>query len=333
MENTLKVSVVIIGRNEGERLHRCIESVKNACWNSICHDIWYVDSRSTDNSLAYARGQGVNTLVLQDDAMCAAKARNLGWKTAPGEFILFLDGDTQLHPDFISRGLNALLDPSLCAVWGHRREINPQQSVYTRVLDLDWIYSPGITPYFGGDVLVRRSALQMVDGFDSTLNAGEEPEMCARLRSKGWKILHIDAPMTTHDLAVTTFKAYARRCYRSGIAYAEVSHRMQSMGDALWQREARRDYLHGLLYVAAPVLLLLAFFAHPLAGLALGGLGTVVVARSAWRCRAKAQGQLGLAVQYALHSHVQKIPALFGQAAWRRAHAHARKLALVDYKA
>lgn len=157
--------------------------------------------------------------------------------------------------------------------------------------------------------------------------------MCARLRSKGWKILHIDAPMTTHDLAITTFKAYARRCYRSGIAYAEVSHRMQGLGDALWQREARRDYLHGLLYLAAPVLLVLAFLLHLAAGLIFCGLGAMIVARSAWRCRKKAQGQAGLALQYAIHSHVQKIPAFFGQTAWRRAHSHAHKLALVDYKA
>lgn len=169
MNNLPKISVVIIGRNEGERLHRCIESVKNARWNALSHDIWYVDSRSTDGSLAYAQEQGVKPLLLEDIAMCAAKARNLGWKSATGEFILFLDGDTQLHPDFVSRALGALQDASLCAVWGHRRESNPRQSLYTRVLDLDWIYPPGITPYFGGDVLVRRTALQMVDGFDATL--------------------------------------------------------------------------------------------------------------------------------------------------------------------
>ena len=252
MHATPTVSVVIIGRNEGPRLQRCITSVQQADWGTLPHDIWYVDSRSTDGSAALAQALGVQTLVLPAGAMCAAKARNLGWQAAAGECILFLDGDTELHPDFVQHALAALKDNRLCAVWGHRRESNPQQSVYTRVLDLDWIYPPGITPYFGGDVLVRRSALAQVGGFDDTLNAGEEPELCARLRANGWKILHIDVPMTRHDLAVRSFKAYARRCYRSGIAYAEVTHRMQALGDALWQHEARRDLLHGLLYVTAP---------------------------------------------------------------------------------
>ncbi len=330
---TPTVSVVIIGRNEGDRLHRCIESVKSAQWGTLRHEIWYVDSRSTDDSLLYAQQQGVQALLLQDTAMCAAKARNLGWRSAAGEFILFLDGDTQLHPDFVNAALIALQDTSLCAAWGHRRESHPEQSVYTRVLDLDWIYPIGRTPYFGGDVLVRRSALEMVGGFDPTLNAGEEPELCARLRRQGWQILHIDAPMTLHDLAVTTLKAYARRCYRSGIAYAEVSHRMRCLGDPLWRREARRDYLQGLLYLASPLVLLFAIFLHPLAGLLLCGFGALVVVRSAWRSRSKTSGQLGLAIQYGVHSHLQKIPAFFGQAAWRRANGHARKLALVDYKA
>jgi len=332
MNTTPTISVVIIGRNEGQRLQRCIASVQQAQWGSLRYDIWYVDSRSTDNSLVMAQAQGTRTLVLPEGPMCAAKARNLGWQAAEGEFILFLDGDTELHPDFVTHALQALQDSSLCAAWGHRRESNPQQSLYTRVLDLDWIYPPGITPYFGGDVLVRRSALAQVGGFDATLNAGEEPELCARLRAKGWKILHIDAPMTRHDLAVRSFKAYARRCYRSGIAYAEVTHRMQTLGDALWQHEARRDLLHGLLYVVAPLLLLLAFVLHVLAGVLLTALGLAVVLRSAWRCRERAAGNVLLALQYALHSHVQKIPAFFGQLAWKRAHARKQRLALVDYK-
>ena len=333
MSSKPTVSVVIIGRNEGQRLQRCIQSVQAAHWDSMCYDIWYVDSRSTDDSLARAQAMGVHTLVLPEGPMCAAKARNLGWQTAKGAYILFLDGDTELHPDFVNRALQAWNDISLCAVWGHRRESNPQQSLYTKVLDLDWIYPAGITPYFGGDVLVRRIALQKVGGFDATLNAGEEPELCARLRGKGWKILHIDAPMTRHDLAVRSFKAYARRCYRSGIAYAEVTHRMQTLGDALWQHEARRDLVHGLLYVTAPLLLLLAFAIHVWAGGLLVVLGAAVVLRSAWRCRARAAGNVVLALEYAVHSHLQKIPAFFGQVAWKRAHARKQRLALVDYKA
>lgn len=332
MSKAVAVSVVIIGRNEGQRLENCIRSVQSADWKAVVHEVLYVDSRSTDASVAMAQSHGVSTLVLPEGPMCAAKARNLGWASAQGEFILFLDGDTVLHPDFVRQALLALQDPELCAAWGHRRESNPGQSFYTRVLDLDWIYPTGITPYFGGDVLVRRSALMQVGGFDASLNAGEEPELCARLRAIGWKIMHIDAPMTQHDLAVRTLKAYARRCYRSGIAYAEVAHRMKILGDTLWQAEARRDFAHGLIYLCTPIVLALLFFANGLAGIALCVAGAAMVLRSAWRCRRRASGSLPLALGYAIHSHIQKVPALFGQLAWKLAQLRSQRLGLVDYK-
>ena len=326
------VSVVVIGRNEGARLMRCLQSVKQAHWGNSSFELIYVDSRSTDGSDAAARTLGAKTLVLNDASPCAAKARNLGWRAASGEFILFLDGDTELHGDFVQHALRALGDPKLCAAWGHRRESAPQQSVYTAVLDLDWIYPIGRSIYFGGDVLVRRAALAQVNGFDPTLKAGEEPEMCARLRAHGWEIEHLDVAMTRHDLAVRTLRAYWLRCYRSGIAYAEVAHRMQRMGDGLWQKESTRDFWHGVLYAAFPLMLLLAFATLPLLGAGLLAAGGVVLVRTAWRSRAKAAGNAVLCLQYAIHSHLQKLPALAGQLAWKKAHASAQQLALVDYK-
>lgn len=326
------VSVVVIGRNEGERLLRCLRSLAAADWAGLDHEVIYVDSASTDDSAARAREAGARVLVLEDASPCAAKARNLGWRAARGEYVLFLDGDTELHAGFVRRAVRTLSDPLLCAVWGHRRESRPEQSVYTRVLDLDWVYPAGRTPYFGGDVLVRRQALARVGGFDPSLKAGEEPELCARLRAQGWQIEHIDAPMTRHDLAVTTLRAWALRSYRSGIAYAEVAARMRTLGDPLWQREATRDLRHGLLYAAFPLLLVLGFALDAAVGFTLLSLAALVIARSAWRCRWKAAGQTGLALLYALHSHLQKLPALAGQLAWRRAQARQTTLGLVEYK-
>ena len=326
------VSVVVIGRNEGQRLERCLQSVQQADWSGCTHELVYVDSRSSDDSVARARALGATALVLDDASPCAAKARNLGWRQAKGRFILFLDGDTELHPGFVQQALRALAEPVLCAAWGHRRESRPQQSIYTRVLDLDWVYPSGRSLYFGGDVLVRRAALEQVEGFDPTLKAGEEPELCARLRAAGWEIEHLDVPMTQHDLAVTSLRAYCLRAYRSGIAYAEVAERMRLRGDILWQHEARRDFRHGLLFVAAPFVLLAALALQPWLALALLALAALYIIRTARRCAWKAPGQWGLCLQYAIHAHFQKIPALFGQLKWRRARRAQSEIALVDYK-
>jgi acetyltransferase-like isoleucine patch superfamily enzyme/glycosyltransferase involved in cell wall biosynthesis len=328
----IDVSVIVIGRNEGLRLQRCLCAVQAADWAGLAHEVIYVDSRSADDSVAVARAIGAGVMVLDDAAPCAARARNLGWRQARGHYLLFLDGDTELHPGFVRRALDTLADARLCAVWGHRRESKPAQSVYTRVLDLDWVYPAGRSLYFGGDVLVRRTALSEVDGFDPGLKAGEEPELCARLRAAGWEIEHIDAPMTQHDLAVDTLRAYWLRAYRSGIAYAEVAHRMRKLGDSLWQHESQRDFRHGILYLLAPWLLLAAIALDPAVAAVLCALAAGVLLRTAYRSAWKAPGQWQLCLLYALHTHFQKIPALFGQLRWRDATRRNAVIALVDYK-
>jgi len=276
-------------------------------------------------------GRGATVLPGVTIGACAALGRNVGWRFAQGDFILFLDGDTILHPDFIKESLAAMQDPATAVVWGHRRERDPGQSVYVRVLDLDWIYPPGESDFCGGYALMRRDALQDVGGFDDTLIAGEEPEMCRRLRAKGYHILHLDVPMTTHDLAVTRFSAYWRRAFRAGHAYAEVAHRFSHTADPLWSAELKRNLTHGsfLLGAAAASLVLSAiwpWFAALILGLAACAIGRSM-RRAAWKSPSRVTRLL-----YALHSHFQQIPILCGQLTWRLDARCGRRRGLIEYK-
>jgi len=334
MSAPIDVSVVVIGRNEGARLSRCIESVTQADWQGLRWELVYVDSHSSDGSRETAQRAGARVLSLGDQAPCAAAGRNIGWRAARGELILFLDGDTQLDPAFVPRALAVLRsDPALVAVWGHRRESNPTQSLYTRVLDLDWVFAPGRADYFGGDALVRRQPLADVGGFDDTLVAGEEPELCRRLRAAGWQIEHIDAPMTRHDLAITTLSAWWTRAERAGLAYAQVAARYAGTADPLWSAEARRNRRHAGALLAGLLAITVAAGLQP--GLALlGGLvGLGGWARSARRCAWKCPQQPALAWAYAAHSHLQQLPILGGQWRWWRLQRARRAPALIEYKA
>ena len=308
------LSVVIIGRNEGERLERCILSTQAIQgWQPA--EILYVDSGSTDGSVDLAARLGAVVLPLSPGAFTAARARNLGWRHATGELILFLDGDTILNSDFPLAALTELQkDSSNAAAWGHRREVCPCLSVYVRVLDLDWVFAPGETPYCGGDVLMRRAALESVDGFDEILIAGEEPEMCRRMRTHGWHIQHIDHPMTLHDLAITRFSQYWRRSQRAGYAFAAVAARFRNTSDPMWSEDVRRNRLRGLFWIATPLIALTASIAlMSLLPLALWLLMLVAVAaRTASQNRWKRASWTTLFL-YGLHSHLQQIPILFGQ--------------------
>ncbi|ACO32105.1 MAG TPA: glycosyltransferase family 2 protein [Acidobacterium sp.] len=327
------LSVVIIGRNEGPRLGRCLDSVRAMqAWPGPVEMI-YVDSGSTDNSLAVAEAAGAHVIALQPERPTAALGRNAGWRAASGEYILFLDGDTVLHPEFAAAALAELRQHAeVAAVCGHRREMHPNQSIYTRVFDLDWIFPLGEDIFFGGDVLIRRAALEAAGGYDPALIAGEEPELCGRLRAAGWKILRIDHPMTGHDLAMTRWREYWRRGERTGHAAAEVSRRFRGTADGLWAGAVRATAKRALFWMLSPLaalaLSLVLRSAWPLALWLL--LALALVARTAWKYRWKTRSPYTLAL-YAVHSHLQQIPIFMGQVRFWFDARRGRQRGLIEY--
>ena len=327
------VSVVVIGRNEGPRLQRCLQSIAQMNHPSFDFEVIYVDSGSTDNSLTLAKESGATVIALRPDRPTAALGRNAGWHAANGSIILFLDGDTILQPDFVANSLPDLARENIAIVWGHRREIHPEHSRYNRVLDLDWIYAPGPTLYCGGDALFRRSVLDATNGFDETLIAGEEPELCRRISALGHTILHVDRPMTLHDLAITRFSQYWRRNTRAGHAYAEVSAQLAARGESFWIEESRRNRnraltLTGLLLLAV---LTAAVFRTtlPLAAVVLFYLA--IALRTAWKFRWKSSSKLTLFL-YGIHSHLAQVPIYLGQLEFHRNRSKGQRAALVEYK-
>ena len=222
-----RVAVVVIGRNEGPRLLRCLDSVWAMDYPQSSLDLIYVDSQSTDDSVDQAKHRNTRVFEVNPERPCASIGRNAGWRATDAEFILFLDGDTVLAPTFVRAAL-AAFGPDMAVVFGNRREMATDQSVYNRVLDLDWVWPLGELDYCGGDALMRRDALVALDGYEETLIAGEEPDMCGRMRDLDYRILHIDAEMTGHDMDMHTFSQYWRRAMRTGHAYSEVSARFRT---------------------------------------------------------------------------------------------------------
>ena len=218
-------AVVVIGRNEGERLVRCLRSV------SGCRVV-YVDSASTDGSVANARAEGAEVVELDmTRPFTAARARNEGFARLKGlgpvpEFVQFVDGDCELASGCLNTAEAALrADARIAIVCGRRRERFPEASVYNRICDIEWNTPVGVADACGGDFLVRSGVFDEVGGFDASVIAGEEPELCFRLRERGYTILRIDHEMTLHDAAMTRLGQWWRRTQRSGYAYA-LGHAM-----------------------------------------------------------------------------------------------------------
>jgi len=326
------LSVVIIGRNEGERLERCIQSVQ-AMNDPPDMEIIYVDSDSTDGSPERAKALGVKVLVVHPERPAAAIGRNAGWRVAQAPLILFLDGDTILDAEFIKLALSHFDDTRVAVVCGHRREMSPPNSLYQSVLDLDWIMPSGTDTFCGGDVLIRRSVLEEIGGYDPKLIAGEDPEICQRIRAKDYTILRLSHLMTRHDLAIHRWSQYWQRAIRTGHAYAEVSNLLRNTTTPLWQRESRKNWLHasiliGIFIVGFSISLglksLWPFFGSIL-------LFLLLSMRSAWRARWKSKSFLTLFL-YGLHSQFQHIPIAVGQWSYYYNRWRGQQRRLIEYK-
>ncbi|MBZ0172444.1 MAG: glycosyltransferase [Phycisphaerales bacterium] len=218
-----RVGVVAIGRNEGERLRRCLGSLPRGVGGVV-----YVDSGSTDGSVELARSLGVVVVELDMSVpFTASRARNCGVEALRRsntgiEHVHLLDGDCEMDPGWMESAVEEMGSADdIAVVCGQRRERSPEETVYNRICDIEWHGEPGDIAACGGDALVRLAAFDAVGGYESSLIAGEEPEMCFRMRREGWRIRRLAGTMTWHDAAMTTAGQWWKRCVRAGHAAAE----------------------------------------------------------------------------------------------------------------
>lgn len=217
-----KVGIVVIGRNEGERLSRSLISVlQNGS------PVVYVDSGSEDGSVQTAKSLGAQTVVLDPARpFTAARARNAGFHYLTSrhpelEFIQFVDGDCEIASRWIHAAAGYMAShPEVGAVCGELTERDARSSIYKRLCAMEWKGPIGRINKTGGIALVRVRVLKIEGGYDDRLVAGEEAELCARLRGAGWEICRIAHAMAVHDADIGSFGQWWRRSIRSGYAYA-----------------------------------------------------------------------------------------------------------------
>ena len=255
------VDAVVIGRNEGARLVACLASLSGQVRRVV-----YVDSGSTDGSVSVARAAGAAVVELAMDLpFTAARARNAGLAALAGnppEFVQLVDGDCAVQPGWIAAALAGFVaHPAAVVICGRRRERFPASSIYNGLADREWDTPVGLALACGGDALMRFAAVQAVGGYDPALIAGEEPDLCLRLRAAGGEVWRIEAEMTLHDAAMTRFSQWWKRAVRAGHAFAEGAARN---GFSHWGAETRRALIWG---AALPVAIVALGLVYPAAWL------------------------------------------------------------------
>ncbi len=217
------IGVVVIGRNEGERLRRCLESVPRS------YPIIYADSGSSDGSLALARSLGVHALECSPP-YSAARARNQGFaglcERHPGmRYVQFLDGDCTLFAGWLEAAARALeADPQRAVVTGELLERDPDGSAYNRLCAMEWRSTPGEVRALGGVAMMRAAVFRTLGGYRPEVIAGEDSELGVRMALAGYRVTRIAGLMATHDAGITRFAQWWRRAVRAGHAIGQRSH-------------------------------------------------------------------------------------------------------------
>ncbi|MEM9843197.1 MAG: glycosyltransferase [Pseudomonadota bacterium] len=318
----MTVAAIAIGRNEGARLVTCLASLMRQASPVI-----YVDSGSTDGSVEAAQAAGAEVVELDLSVpFTAARARNAGLARLAeldpdGVFVQLVDGDCELRDGWIDAALAAITaDDRIAVVCGRRRERFPEASRWNKLTDAEWDTPIGEAIACGGDALIRRAALAEVGGYPEDMIAGEEPEMCFRMREKGWRILRIDAEMTWHDAALTRMSQWWKRSKRAGHAFAEGAYRHGRSPERFRMTEVRRALMWG---AGVPLLTVL--------GLLFFGPSAVFLLLL-WPAQALRLSLKGTPLQRAWFLTLGKVPEALGVVSFHWARLRGQQREIIEYK-
>jgi GT2 family glycosyltransferase len=338
-----EVGFVAIGRNEGERLKRCLLSLRK-----VTETVIYVDSGSTDGSIEFAESLGIEVVDLDTSTgFTMARARNAGWRRlleiAPdAEFVHFIDGDCELLAGWLPKALAfAAEHPGVAAVCGRRRERHPKISPYNLLCEIEWNTPVGETHASGGDVLMRVFPLVSVEGFNDHLIAFEEPDLCRRLRNKGWKIWRLDADMTLHDANILHFRQWWKRHERAGYGAMVITNICRQTGDAdsvvLFEKQVKSPRVWALAVLA------MLLVGVPLASIEVGWIGGIALIgivgtllgvqslRITWSSRHRAP-DFGAALLYGIFTMIAKFPQTIGQLCYAKDRSLGQTAVIIEYK-
>jgi len=329
------LGIVVIGRNEGERLVRCLLSIRH--WSHIV----YVDSGSKDGSIQFALNLGIVVVNLDlTTPFTAARARNAGFSRlmemhSDIEYVQFVDGDCTILSEWFDKGISSLQrDRSIASVCGRVFEIERDRNLYSRLADLEWDGPTGEIDSCGGIFLIRAKVFRDLNGFRDSLIAGEEPELCLRIRKCGHKVMRIPYPMATHDIAMSHFSQWFSRARRGGYAYAENCALHGSPPDFHKVHEVKSALFWGaVLPLNALASLILSLWLNwAWIGFAIASLGFAYLGLKVYRNQLQAGRSISDARLYALFCVLGKLPCFLGILQYWFNRLSGRASKLIEYK-
>lgn len=220
------ISFIVIGRNEGWKISKCLQSVFNAIKQNKLEkcEVIYVDSKSTDDSIDRAK-KFEDIKIFQITGTCnAAIARNIGAKESKGNILFFIDGDIEINPEFIKISIDEFGKLVYSFISGQVININYNKNnqfisetiMYPAVKNSDKFFSTS-----GGIFLMDRSLWLEAGGMDNNFKRGQDHDLTLRLAKKGIPLMRKSAVICKHHTIAYTHEDRLWKTLFSGdIAYS-----------------------------------------------------------------------------------------------------------------
>jgi len=229
MKNFPNVSVVVIGYNEADNLVRTFTAIRNMNYPSELIELIYVDSGSIDGSIDIAKNF-TSRIFIEDKWPTAARNRNRGLFESTFDIVHFVDGDVNLHPDYLQEAVFRILGNEAHCVFGNVKELT--DNIWDSILIHDYQNRiPGYVDSPGAGGTFLKKSLNEISGWDERIPRGEEIEFGIRFREAGYKILFVNSIMGYHDYGVKNILDFFRKQINEG----------KSMG-AIFQIRSKNEF-------------------------------------------------------------------------------------------
>lgn len=259
------ISFIVIGKNEGWRLTKCLTSIHAVIKEDsiVDYEILFVDSKSTDDSVERAQ-LFADVKVFEITGECnAAIARNIGAMEAKGDILFFIDGDMEILPGFLPQIIKVdgkLLYPFISGIF--------EDHVY----DEDWKFIEIKRRYkllenmpdsyentTGGLFIIENKLWKSVKGMDTRFKRSQDLDLGLRLASKNNPLLRKSALLANHH-TISYLNSKRKNDYLNYMVYSGLLARKHIFNPSYWKLLVRTQYTSIVLFVSLLTILISPLF-------------------------------------------------------------------------
>jgi glycosyltransferase involved in cell wall biosynthesis len=195
----VRLSVVVPAFNEERLLGSTLASVHRAA-EGLDYELIVCDNNSTDRTAAIARLHGAK--VVFEPVNQISRARNTGAAVASGDWLVFIDADSQPSAALLQA---MLLSMSSCVGGGSTVELETSDRAARVAIGIWNLVSRTMRWAAGSFVFCQAAAFRQIGGFSTELYATEEIEFSRRLKKLGRLVILHRHPLLTSGRKVDLY--------------------------------------------------------------------------------------------------------------------------------